>query len=498
MKQRYYSYKPSGIDWIGDIPSHWDITPLKRNLRMPLKYGANEPAESEDKNYPRYIRITDIDSNGNLKDETFKSLEPSKATDYLLVKGDVLFARSGATVGKTYIFKEPYEACFAGYLIKASCSLRLSPQFLFYYTNSGMYNNWKNSIFIQSTIQNIGADKYSLLPLPLPPLAEQEAIAAWLDEKCGEIDAAIAKVDREIELIDELKQSEISRVVTRGLNPDTPLRPSGIDWIGDVPEHWEICRIKHKADVVLGKMLLNEPPKEQRNIYSKEKYLKSRNIGWLNLLLDEVDEMWFNESEKSLYKLNDGDVLVNEGGDIGKVAIWHNQEDSFYIQNSVHKISPIGVTSGFLVYWIFSLSKRDYFWSIVSQVSIAHLTKEKLSNTPLIVPPLAEQQAIADYLDKKCAEIDGLKAKLSRKHKTLTELRQSIISEVVTGKRRVAACRDRIIRDIDIDNRDIDIDRGIDIDNGGRDIDRGIDIDNGGRDRSRPYKHHHNNNSHKH
>lgn len=423
MKQRYDSYKPSSIDWIGEIPSHWTVMPVKYvldnldYLRQPIS------AEDRERNNPQYdyygaSGVIDQIDYYNVEDTVL--LIGEDGANLVMRNLPLIYKASGKfwVNNHAHILKPQngYDYSYLAHLLEA-----------------GDY-----TLFITGSAQpKLSQENLNKYPICIPPLAEQEAIAAWLDEKCGEIDAAIAKVDREIELIDELKQSEISRVVTRGLNPDAPLRPSGIDWIGDVPEHWEICRIKHKADVVLGKMLLNEPPKEQRNIYSKEKYLKSRNIGWLNLLLDEVDEMWFNESEKSLYKLNDGDVLVNEGGDIGKVAIWHNQEDSFYIQNSVHKISPIGVTSGFLVYWIFSLSKRDYFWSIVSQVSIAHLTKEKLSNTPLIVPPLSEQQAIADYLDKKCAEIDGLKAKLSRKHETLTELRQSIISEVVTGKRKV-------------------------------------------------------------
>lgn len=418
MKQRYDSYKPSGIDWIGDIPSHWELRRM-RYLCDIITGDKDTVNRVDDGLYPFYVRSPQIE----------------RINSYSFDGEAVLMAGDGVGAGKVLHYATG-KFDFHQRVYNFHNFREIKGKLLYQYLKS-LFKYKIEEGGAKNTVDSVRQPWLKDFPVCIPPLAEQEAIAAWLDEKCGEIDAAITKVDREIELIDELKQSEISRVVTRGLNPDAPLRPSGIDWIGDIPEHWKICRIKHKADVVLGKMLLNEPPKEQRNIYSKEKYLKSRNIGWLNLLLDEVDEMWFNESEKSLYKLNDGDVLVNEGGDIGKVAIWHNQEDSFYIQNSVHKISPIGVTSGFLVYWIFSLSKRDYFWSIVSQVSIAHLTKEKLSNTPLIVPPLAEQQAIADYLDKKCAEIDGLKAKLSKKRETLTELRQSIISEVVTGKRKV-------------------------------------------------------------
>jgi len=178
-------------------------------------YGANEPAQSDNTDWPRYIRITDIDNNGNLKEETFKSLHPNKAKDYILEKGDILFARSGATVGKTFLYNLNEPACFAGYLIKAKCnSSVLSPIFVLYYTNSGCYNNWKNSIFIQSTIQNISADKYSMMPIPIPPLSEQKAIVAYLDAECAKIDKRIEMVSKGIDLLKELKQTLISDIVT--------------------------------------------------------------------------------------------------------------------------------------------------------------------------------------------------------------------------------------------------------------------------------------------
>ena len=212
--QTYEKYKDSGVEWIGKIPEHWEIFPLKRYLKESLKYGANESAEDDDISQPRYIRITDIDDNGNLKDETFKSLVWDKAKDYILKKGDVLFARSGATVGKTYLFNENYKACYAGYLIKASCNKVLFPFYLIKYTQSGIYNNWKNSVFIQATIQNIGADKYSYLPIILPTFNEQQCIASYLDKKCAELDVSISKAQREIDLLQEYKQALVTEVVT--------------------------------------------------------------------------------------------------------------------------------------------------------------------------------------------------------------------------------------------------------------------------------------------
>lgn len=207
--------KDSGIEWIGNIPEHWICTVFKKFLSEPMQYGANEPAEECNYNDPRYIRITDIKDDGTLRDDTFKSLPLEKAKEYMLTKGDLLFARSGATVGKTFLYKEDYAACFAGYLIKARCNKNeLLPNFVFYYTLSNVYQNWKNSIFIQSTIQNIGADKYSVMPIIVPPLAEQQSIADYLDQKCSEIDELISIKQQKIEKLKDYKKSLIFECVT--------------------------------------------------------------------------------------------------------------------------------------------------------------------------------------------------------------------------------------------------------------------------------------------
>jgi len=206
--------KDSGIDWIGQIPEHWEIRKLKYMLRTNLMYGANESAESDDPSFPRYIRITDIDEDGNLKPDTFRSLPPIKAEPYLLDKGDLLFARSGATAGKTYLFNEDIKACFAGYLIKASLKDVMMPEYLNYYTKSGVYDNWKKSIFIQATIPNIGADKYANLLVTLPSKKEQQDIIKFLDLEVGKVNQVVSECKQKIALLQERKQIIINDVVT--------------------------------------------------------------------------------------------------------------------------------------------------------------------------------------------------------------------------------------------------------------------------------------------
>ena len=208
--------KDSGIEWIKEIPEEWEVLPLKYLLKYPLQYGATETGEDYVDGYPRYIRITDIDSNNKLREENQRYLNFKDASPFILNDGDILFARSGATVGKTFLYLSEYgKAAFAGYLVRASVNTDVAfSKFIYYYTFSYCYEYWKNMIFSQATIQNIGADKYSIIDVPLPPLSEQKAIAAYLDKKCGEIDALSERNKNIIGSLQEYKQSLIYEAVT--------------------------------------------------------------------------------------------------------------------------------------------------------------------------------------------------------------------------------------------------------------------------------------------
>lgn len=170
----------------------------------------------EDRSLPRYLRITDFDGDGTLREDTFRSLPYEIARDAMLEPYDVLFARSGATVGKTFMFRDyKGEACFAGYLICARTIVRkLDPRFLYQFTKSTAYEMWKSLIFTQATIQNISAAKYNYLTVPLPPLPEQEEICAFLEEKDAEFRTLFAQIERQIEILVAYRKSLIYEYVT--------------------------------------------------------------------------------------------------------------------------------------------------------------------------------------------------------------------------------------------------------------------------------------------
>ena len=206
----------SGHEWLGDIPTHWSAPCLKRLLKEPLTYGLNEAAELEDRDLPRYLRITDFDESGTLRDDTFRSLPREIAREAPLETNDVLFARSGATVGKTFIFRDyAGEACFAGYLVRArTMPWKLTPVFLYFFTRTAAYDAWKNLIFTQATIQNISAAKYNYLAIPLPPLTEQQAICDFVEHKNAEFQLLSTQIERQIDTLIAYRKSLIHECVT--------------------------------------------------------------------------------------------------------------------------------------------------------------------------------------------------------------------------------------------------------------------------------------------
>lgn len=206
----------SGVGWLGEIPAQWKVNRLKFLLAEPLRYGANEQAELQDVHLPRFVRITDIDERGDLRNDTFRSLPVEIANDYLLEDGDVLFARSGATAGKSFLYKKSWGLCaFAGYLIRAKVARdRLLPEFLKYYTLSDSYWLWLASEFIQSTIQNVSAERFASLVVPIPPIPEQREIVGHLDQRLSKIDAVLASTRRGLSELDNLRAALVVVAVT--------------------------------------------------------------------------------------------------------------------------------------------------------------------------------------------------------------------------------------------------------------------------------------------
>ena len=207
--------RSSGSPWLSKIPTHWEITRLKYLTNDPLTYGANEAALDDDRRFPRFVRITDIDENGTLRDDTFRSLEPAIARPYVLEEGDILFARSGATVGKAFLYDASWgRSCFAGYLVRLRCNQRsVNPHFIYAYAQSDPYWSQVRAGTIQATIQNFSAEKYGNIAIALPPLQEQLKIMEQLSRSLSSLDELRRHAESTVAFLDERRSALVNAVL---------------------------------------------------------------------------------------------------------------------------------------------------------------------------------------------------------------------------------------------------------------------------------------------
>jgi len=206
-------------------------------------------------------------------------------------------------------------------------------------------------------------------------------------------------------------------------------KPTGVEWIGEIPEHWHIKRLKDVANATLGKMLQNDDSGSD----DLKPYLRSFNVQWDRVDLSEVKEMWLSEYEQEQYRLKKYDLVVSEGGEVGRCAIWLNELEECYIQNSVHKVTcNIRILPYFLLYQFTTAGKAGFFEKIINKVSIGHLTREKLVSVNFLLPPTEEQLSIANYIDHQTQKIDRLISNKKAQAEKLKELRRIVINNAVT------------------------------------------------------------------
>ena len=429
----YSGYVPSDADWLGELPSRWQVRRLRFAALHPLKYGANEAAELEDPDLPRYIRITDVKSDGSLNSGTFRSLPEEVAAPYLLEEGDILLARSGATVGKSFQYSASWgKAAYAGYLIRFRPDKTIiDHRYAYYYFQTQCYWACINSTLIQATIQNFSAEKYNDLNLPLPVLAEQQQIANFLDYKTAQIDTLIAKKQELIEKLKEQRIAIITRAVTKGLDPNAPMVDSGIDWLGKVPEQWDIPALKMRYKVELGKMLDEKRISGNYLVH----YLRNTDVQWDSINYENLPQMDIFEEEIRRYTILDSDVLVCEGGEVGRTAVVNTPPGVVGFQKVLHRLRPENEAEvpRFLFYTLFWAVHTRVF-EVEGSSTISHLTGDQLRRYRFPQPPQSEQKKIADYLDAETEKIDRLTKMIETAVDRLTEYRTALITAATTGK----------------------------------------------------------------
>jgi type I restriction enzyme S subunit len=280
-------------------------------------------------------------------------------------------------------------------------------------------------------------DDFALLPIPIPTVSDQQRIADYLEVKCGEIDSLIRLQEQMIEKLKSYKQSVITEAVTKGLNPNVKLILSGIDWIGDIPEGWEVnklfnlCTIKGRVG---WKGLRSDEFKENSYAYlvTGQDFVSS-DINWKNCY--QIDKERYEEDP--YIQLSNGDILVTKDGTIGKIAKVSGMDKPACLNSGIFVLKQRKKTffQNYL-YWYLSspLLLRYNTFINTGGTTIIHLYQNVFERFSMIIPPMQEQIAIATYLDKKCSEIDNLIALKQQKIEKLMDYKKSVIYEAVTGK----------------------------------------------------------------
>ncbi|MFN4188039.1 MAG: restriction endonuclease subunit S [Acinetobacter johnsonii] len=435
--QKYAKYKDSGVEWLVEIPSHWDAIRLKHLIVGNLVYGANEAAEDDNPNNPRYIRITDMNNDGSLDPNTFRSLPYHIAENYLLEDGDILLARSGATVGKSFLFKDEFGvSCFAGYLIRARPDCRkLNSQFAYWFFQSDSYWKYISGSQIQSTIQNVSAEKYGDLYLSLPEkLNHQKIIANFLNHETAKIDSLIAKQEKLIELLKEKRQAVISHAVTNGLNPDVSMKDSGVEWLGQVPEHWLTPRlkqlIKYGSSISYGIVQPGDPLDEG------VPFIQTTNISKGSFALEDFQKTSVAiESNYPRSRLEGGEVILGIRASIGAAFVVPMSFKGVNLSRGIARIVPNNLLRADFLVWYFKSNAVDQYWGLSKQGStFSEVSIETVKELNVVIPPLVEQADIAKYLTNESNKFEKLINSAETQKILLQERRTALISSAVTGK----------------------------------------------------------------
>lgn len=433
----YDSYYDSKINWLTELPKHWVYSRLKYLVSKKAQYGANsEPEINEDKFDYRYIRITDINDDSSLKEDKVY-LNKNDAKDYILNQDDLLFARSGATVGKTYLYdNKEGPCCYAGYLIRYIPNNNIiNPRYLLYYSFTKSYSEWIKYISTQATIQNVSADKYDNLIIPLPPINEQCQIVNYLDKKTTEINATIAKYEKLINLLEEKYNALINHVVTKGLDSNVPMKDSGIDWIGYIPIHWDIHNLNHHVHVT--KLAGFEFTEYMEYVDDGEIIaLRGLNIKNNKLDLTNIVKITKEVSDKlPRSKLYKNDIVLSYVGTIGEVALI-DKDNTYHLAPNIAKISKKSnkINIKYLLYYISSDSGQKEIHLKTSKTSQEVISMAKIRKIRVIIPNIKEQNFIVNYLDKETSKINKIIEKIEENIYLLEEYKSSLIYHAVTGK----------------------------------------------------------------
>ena len=422
---KYETYKDSGVEWLGKIPNHW-----KSEKGKWLFHKMNRPVRKED-GVVTAFRDGQVTLRTNRRTDGFTNAIKEHGYQGIR-KGDLVIHAMDAFAGAIGVSESDgrstpvYAACVPR--IENTVSPTFYAYLLRYMAHSGFIETLAKGIRERST--DFRFNDFGELGLPLPPKAEQDRIVDFLDTKTAEIDALIQKKERQIQLLDEQKAIRINQAVTRGLNPKVTLKPSGIEWIGDIPEGWFLRKAKYVVDVMIperGKPQLNEDE-------DGHPWITTDQLGKPNIDQGKV-RWWVAPQQQRITGSRStpaGSVLASCVGNFGLSSVNHepviiNQQIQAYLPTRIHPI---------YLHFVVGLSTA-YFDSVAAKTTITYVNQEKFAGLPVPNPPEEEQRAIVEHCLTVLRESNATECRIESQIQSLKTLRSTLIAHAVTGKIKV-------------------------------------------------------------
>lgn len=417
--------KDSGIEWIGEIPEGWEVGQIGQLY-------SERRTKVSDKDYPP-LSVT---MKGILPQLSTAAKTDAHDDRKLVCKGDFAINSRSDRRGSCGISEQDGSISLINTVLQPRGEMNPGYYNWLFHTSMFADEFYKWGHGIVDDLWTTGWSDMKKIGVPVPSKCEQKQLAEHLNIECSNIDSILSKTRSSIEEYKKLKQTVITQAVTKGVRGEREMKDSGNPWFGQIPTDWKLSRVGLHFSIILGKMLCNAP---LNDTYTLEPYYCAADVHFDGVADGERKKMWFSPIEKDLYRVSVGDLLVVEGGaGAGGSAIVENQDSDTYIQNSIMIVRSKGnADNRYLRYLLEFLVKQGYIDIVCNKATIPHFTKDKLSCVPFCPCPTGEQKEIADYLDAKCAEIDGLIAKKEQLVKELEIYKKSLIYEVVTGKREV-------------------------------------------------------------
>lgn len=415
--------KDSGVEWIGEIPEDWKISKYKYFAKSGMGETILGENLCEGGKIPVYSATQGNGIFGYVNESSIK-----------LANGDLVIPARGNSIGNVTFIKDELATCTQTTIY--SNLININNKYM-YYCCLGLKNKWfefDNTAIPQVTVKQIQNNI-----LPLPTKIEQIKISNWLDIKCSKIDKTIEIESQVIEKLKEYKQSVITEAVTKGLNPDVSMKDSGVEWIGEIPKHWSIRRLRYLGNCQNGISKSSE-------YFGKGYPFVSYGDVYRNMELPEVVNglVESTESDRKTYSVEQDDIFFTRTSEtieeIGLTCICTKTIENATFAGFLIRVRPTNKESLNMMYSKYYFSSnmhRRFFVKEMNLVTRASLSQELLKKLPVLLPPIEEQQEIADYLDKKCSAIDKLISNKEKVIEKLTEYKKSLIYECVTGKREV-------------------------------------------------------------